>query len=188
MPDRYCKACYGCEEAFTMYRRRHHCRMCGQVFCNTCSSFYIDGLRFCKLCHNQLSKQTEKDSKIGAKKSSDPNETNKAPTLLSSHTDATNGRVPQSNEPSSLGAVSVTRQESFSNKNIQNRASMHLAAIVDRLVTTSSILSEAEGSLTVWKETIVSLVREVVSSVDPDVRGGDSLDIRPYVKIKIMYV
>ena len=61
MPDRFCKVCYGCEEAFTMYRRRHHCRMCGQIFCNSCSSHYIDGklfstpglVRACKLCYDQ---------------------------------------------------------------------------------------------------------------------------------------
>lgn len=33
---------------------------------------------------------------------------------------------------------------------------------------------------------ILDLVREVVTNVDPDVRNGDSLDIRPYVKIKII--
>ena len=37
-----------------------------------------------------------------------------------------------------------------------------------------------------WKQTIVGLVREVVSSVDPNVRKGDGLDIRPYVKLKII--
>ena len=26
MPDRLCKLCYGCEDAFTMYRRKHHCK------------------------------------------------------------------------------------------------------------------------------------------------------------------
>ena len=31
MPDRLCKLCYGCEDAFTMYRRKHHCKLllCG---------------------------------------------------------------------------------------------------------------------------------------------------------------
>ncbi len=61
MPDRYCKVCYGCEEPFTMYRRRHHCRMCGQIFCNNCSSYSIDGtlfstpglVRACKECFEQ---------------------------------------------------------------------------------------------------------------------------------------
>ena len=37
-----------------------------------------------------------------------------------------------------------------------------------------------------WQKTIISLVREVVSSVDPNVRKGDSLDIKPYVKLKII--
>ena len=37
-----------------------------------------------------------------------------------------------------------------------------------------------------WKQIIVNLVREVVSTVDPDVRSGDSMDIRPYVKLKII--
>lgn len=27
MPDRLCKLCYGCEDAFTMYRRKHHCKI-----------------------------------------------------------------------------------------------------------------------------------------------------------------
>ena len=38
----------------------------------------------------------------------------------------------------------------------------------------------------IWKETILNLIKVVVSSVDPDVRHGDSLDIRPYVKIKVI--
>ena len=29
-------------------------------------------------------------------------------------------------------------------------------------------------------------MREVVSSVDPNVRKGDSLDVQPYVKLKII--
>lgn len=37
-----------------------------------------------------------------------------------------------------------------------------------------------------WKSTIIGLVREVVSSVDPNVRKGDSLDVQPYVKLKII--
>jgi hypothetical protein len=73
MPDRFCKVCYGCEEAFTMYRRRHHCRMCGQIFCNNCSSFYIDGkmfnspglVRACKLCYEQQNERGDTEYKSG---------------------------------------------------------------------------------------------------------------------------
>jgi hypothetical protein len=50
------------------------------------------------------------------------------------------------------------------------------------MVAASSIANNRE----LWKDMIGSLVREVVSSVDPDVRGGDGMDIRQYVKIKII--
>ena len=47
-------------------------------------------------------------------------------------------------------------------------------------------VSGGDSMAEMWKRTIVALVREVVSSVDPNVRKGDSLDIQPYVKVKII--
>ena len=77
MPDKYCKVCYGCEDSFTMYRRRHHCRMCGQVFCSPCSNFYIDGslinlqgpVRSCRLCYDQLFERTNRENKLSRRRS-----------------------------------------------------------------------------------------------------------------------
>ncbi|CAN0078455.1 unnamed protein product [Sphacelaria rigidula] len=37
-----CKVCYECDTMFTMFRRRHHCRVCGQIFCHHCSN-HVDG-------------------------------------------------------------------------------------------------------------------------------------------------
>ena len=64
MPDRLCKTCYECELPFNVFRRKHHCRLCGQVFCHSCSSYSVDGrsvllvgmVRACKVCHHQVSK------------------------------------------------------------------------------------------------------------------------------------
>ncbi|KAF4034435.1 Phosphatidylinositol-4-phosphate 5-Kinase [Phytophthora infestans] len=36
MSDRSSKACYECEQLFTFFKRRHHCRSCGQIFCANC--------------------------------------------------------------------------------------------------------------------------------------------------------
>ena len=30
--------CYGCQEEFTLFRRRHHCRNCGKLLCKDCSA------------------------------------------------------------------------------------------------------------------------------------------------------
>jgi hypothetical protein len=58
MPDHGGKNCYECECTFTTFRRRHHCRLCGQIFCARCCSLEVDGsalnfvgtLRVCAAC------------------------------------------------------------------------------------------------------------------------------------------
>ncbi|KAL0592274.1 hypothetical protein ABG067_000382 [Albugo candida] len=38
VPDNLAEKCYACQVAFTLVLRRHHCRRCGNVFCDSCSS------------------------------------------------------------------------------------------------------------------------------------------------------
>lgn len=58
MPDSACKECFLCGLKFTISRRKHHCRVCGQIFCSNCCYQMIDGrvlrveglLRVCNSC------------------------------------------------------------------------------------------------------------------------------------------
>ncbi|KRZ35748.1 1-phosphatidylinositol 3-phosphate 5-kinase [Trichinella pseudospiralis] len=58
MPDSSGKDCYECREKFTAFRRRHHCRICGQIFCYRCCRQELPGnllgytgeLRVCDYC------------------------------------------------------------------------------------------------------------------------------------------
>ena len=43
MKDATCTECCNCQAAFTIYRRRHHCRRCGQIFCGKCSALVVNG-------------------------------------------------------------------------------------------------------------------------------------------------
>ncbi|KAJ7361225.1 hypothetical protein DFH08DRAFT_368712 [Mycena albidolilacea] len=69
MDDENCKECYDCESIFTTWRRKHHCRICGQIFCSRCASNIIRGSRFghdgmirvCNLCLEKLAKVDEDD-------------------------------------------------------------------------------------------------------------------------------
>ncbi|CAG5126011.1 unnamed protein product, partial [Candidula unifasciata] len=58
MPDSSCRECYDCGDKFTTFRRRHHCRICGQIFCSKCCNQelpgkiigYKGGIRVCTYC------------------------------------------------------------------------------------------------------------------------------------------
>ncbi|KAK6118735.1 hypothetical protein DH2020_047540 [Rehmannia glutinosa] len=70
MPDESCRVCYECDSQFTLFNRRHHCRLCGRIFCAKCTSNWIptepsepkasleerDKIRVCNYCFKQWEK------------------------------------------------------------------------------------------------------------------------------------
>ncbi|WVQ72779.1 hypothetical protein IAR50_002339 [Cryptococcus sp. DSM 104548] len=69
MADEHCKECYDCKSLFTAWRRKHHCRICGQIFCSRCASNIINARRFgkdgvlrvCNLCLKIMEEYKEDD-------------------------------------------------------------------------------------------------------------------------------
>eukprot|EP00756_Hemistasia_phaeocysticola_P021350 Hpha_TRINITY_DN15770_c5_g14::TRINITY_DN15770_c5_g14_i1::g.41340::m.41340/K00921/PIKFYVE, FAB1; 1-phosphatidylinositol-3-phosphate 5-kinase len=43
LDDKEMADCYKCHRPFDFFRRRHHCRVCGLIFCHECSSHWISG-------------------------------------------------------------------------------------------------------------------------------------------------
>lgn len=58
MPDSKAKECYDCTQKFSTFRRKHHCRLCGQIFCSRCCNQVVPGkiikcagdLKVCNYC------------------------------------------------------------------------------------------------------------------------------------------
>ena len=56
--------CYDCASKFTTFKRKHHCRICGQIFCSKCCGIFISGrylnvagsIRVCNACHQNIEK------------------------------------------------------------------------------------------------------------------------------------
>lgn len=46
MPDKLCHECSECGIRFTLFVRRHHCRVCGRIYCHSCSNHTIPGHLF----------------------------------------------------------------------------------------------------------------------------------------------
>ena len=65
VPDSEANTCMHCKKVqFTLVNRRHHCRKCGVVCCNPCSSkrFLLPAqsskpLRVCMSCYDELARQ-----------------------------------------------------------------------------------------------------------------------------------
>lgn len=54
VPDRDTSHCLQCNSLFTFLRRKHHCRACGRIFCDACSSRKIKGKRTCDSCVEKI--------------------------------------------------------------------------------------------------------------------------------------
>ena len=48
--DKDVSECTCCKTEFGTFTRRHHCRMCGRVFCDECTPKNDSGIRVCLLC------------------------------------------------------------------------------------------------------------------------------------------
>ena len=52
VPDDVRKKCLHCHQAFNpVFRRKHHCRGCGEVFCDTCTQHRFSSHRVCLQCY-----------------------------------------------------------------------------------------------------------------------------------------
>lgn len=194
-----------------MYRRRHHCRICGQVFCNPCSSFYVDGelinlsgsVRACEMCYKHLVERGDLDVKptkqrldgdtraadsklesVDARKAAkvSRHEDYLAHIITPAFLEGKIEKIPVSG-PDLRRTVLIGEsvKEMRDNLNhLQTRASLHMKSIVQYLLRLNKGINNADQ----WGNIIVSLINSVVTSVDPDVRAGDKLDIRPFVKLK----
>lgn len=60
MDSKQVKSCTLCEQGFSVTRRKHHCRLCGNVFCQSCSDNKMElassskPARVCDTCHSFL--------------------------------------------------------------------------------------------------------------------------------------
>ncbi|XP_044485341.1 1-phosphatidylinositol-3-phosphate 5-kinase FAB1B-like isoform X2 [Mangifera indica] len=72
MPDQSCRVCYECDSQFTLFNRRHHCRLCGRIFCGQCTANSVpapsvesdspwkewENIRVCNYCFKQWQQQS----------------------------------------------------------------------------------------------------------------------------------
>lgn len=51
LDDSLCKECHKCNTKFTLFTRKHHCRLCGLIFCHKClKNTEVSANYFTKIC------------------------------------------------------------------------------------------------------------------------------------------
>ena len=80
--DEKASSCFNCNSDFIFFiKRRHHCRMCGQVFCSKCSNNFLEpallgisheekSIRFCEYCYKIVARIIGLNSKSEIRESS----------------------------------------------------------------------------------------------------------------------
>lgn len=74
--DKEATQCLGCQGQFTWWLRRHHCRLCGRIFCYYCSNNYVmtknaKKERCCRECYTQHGAVVERFTKAELNSSSE---------------------------------------------------------------------------------------------------------------------
>jgi len=129
VPDSEAGTCMHCKKVqFTLVNRRHHCRKCGVVCCNACSSkrFLLPAqsskpLRVCMTCYDELSSQSADQSYNKVKRHA-----------LKSNTDRTPPPrpPPPSREPSN-GSGKTHEEEDILTEEVMERGSILVCQLVE---------------------------------------------------------
>ncbi|XP_072553437.1 FYVE and coiled-coil domain-containing protein 1 [Salminus brasiliensis] len=78
LQDREATHCLGCQSQFTWWLRRHHCRLCGRIFCYYCSNNFVmtkyggKKERCCRECYTQHSAVVERFTRAELKSPQEP--------------------------------------------------------------------------------------------------------------------
>ena len=251
MPDDLYKNCTNCDVPFTLFRRKHHCRDCGQIFCHGCSSYYVvpphavavaanpsDGpppsVRVCRSCYNQHEQnQTSDTGGNGTNDGWSPSMVGRAtvsssmhgPDQRTTHTDQNPSKVPPPPPPPPImkneqtpkrshvslppqGSIAFVhdyqRQIQEGNVHMGMMAADHLELMARDLlrlhapliwnhqVSSLEVISSHQKDVHIpihiksWVNALLSLATRCCATVNPNVKRGDLLDVRPYVKVKVI--
>eukprot|EP01156_Anaeramoeba_ignava_P005526 Anaeramoba_ignava/a269_31.p1 GENE.a269_31~~a269_31.p1 ORF type:complete len:278 (-),score=115.31 a269_31:25-858(-) len=70
IPNEQARQCYVCDSLFTAWKRKHHCRKCGQVVCHSCSSHKVmlpnqsstKPSRICDICYKKYKEEENSEN------------------------------------------------------------------------------------------------------------------------------
>lgn len=116
MPDQSCRVCYECDTPFSLFNRRHHCRICGRVFCGRCTQNTLpiadvqlgigqesERVRACNFCFKLKQEERKRDNDQNVVKPSTPPSLTPSSSSFSLSSSGTSASVSSTSTCSSSG-------------------------------------------------------------------------------------
>ena len=194
VPDEHSQNCYNCgSKFFSLLNRRHHCRVCGNIFCKSCLESFCEitiygekkELKVCSYCqekkgelnnilkNNLVEYRNDKGNKIFETKSWDY---------------IKNKKKNQSNIDKFCGFSNIenTAMSKF-HDNINNNYETLLEKMIYKVLKENSDKSKFPNLANNWAKVIFHLTKTVINNVSPSFQDlNDTININDYIKIKII--
>ena len=205
VPDEKAMTCYNCQKTFnTIFLRKHHCRICGNVFCEKCSSKNVEGkywgsqkqIKVCDYCFEMYNKLdvdnlVEFNSESNSTPKDNPLEdTNEDEIDLSENTMNNLKRETKLSEyckkaeqerEDNLRFLRLNIESEKENlKNLNTYSEILIRSIIEQIL-------KSEGLMEKWLKLVYYLTMKTINNVSPTFQDlKDSLNINDYVKIKLI--
>ena len=193
IPDEKAQTCYNCRKEFSaIFLRKHHCRICGNVFCKECSSKNVEGkywgskkeIKVCDYCCEMYEKLEKRLIETTVDNHSnlvdDINSINdniknlKRETKLSEYCKY----AKRDNEECQKFLQMDKKFEETIKLNLENYFDFLLRQIIDNVF-------QLEGLNVRWIDKIFELTKKAIFQINPSFRDlKDELNVNKYIKIK----
>ncbi|WFD29956.1 1-phosphatidylinositol-3-phosphate 5-kinase [Malassezia sp. CBS 17886] len=213
MADETAKACRECTLPFTQLRRRHHCRICGQIFCSRCAPHIIPGARFghqgrlriCDPCRHMLDEyghreRIDADARVASRRTRRSSSVSSVLTSAGVRAEADQqpartDEPAQHTPPSQFAAANLFANDVPRAVDADAHAPFRSTLDVDVALGPPGLVhflrmlhqllvAERLGDVQEWKETIKLLALSVIERIRMRTRTTALTDIRDFVKIK----
>jgi hypothetical protein len=211
LPDASSKSCTNCDLPFTLFRRRHHCRICGKIFCSACSAHQVTtsegDVRACDDCRlfapsllapgneqgvtPDLTGVSQQATDVATPVGAPTVDTGAQLTILTAQPLSPLDFVQREKPQSPLFSSPFNGEAEGVFQRLCKAADLHLnwavhQAVLQTFSGSPALQDSSQQALRLqnWTNAILKLARRCAASVDPNVRAGDRSDVRVYIKVK----
>ena len=192
IPDDDAQNCYNCgSKFFSLFNRKHHCRVCGNIFCKSClETFYeitiYNEKQELKVCAYCLEKKRElnKILKNNLVEYMNDSGNKKFKTKTWDYCVNKKKNVKKTEKFCGFNKPESKLLEQF-HKNLDENYQTLLKKMINQILNEKSDKVKYPNLLEDWGKTIYDLTSRVISNLSPTFQNlNDSININDYIKVK----